>query len=80
MNTDLYRLVCIHKYRNYKELQTWNLVAIPVLSYKKHIQWLLFSYQSYDIKLSGHSNHKILECPETYFSAGISGTIGQYGF
>jgi beta-galactosidase len=21
-NTDLYRLVCIHKYRNYKELQT----------------------------------------------------------
>lgn len=33
MNTDLYRLVCIHKYRNYKELQTWNLVAIPVLSH-----------------------------------------------
>ncbi len=57
MNTDLYRLVCIHKYRNYKELQTWNLVTIPVLSYKKHIRWLLFSYQSYDIELSlGHSN------------------------
>ena len=36
--------------------------------------------QSYDIKLLGHSNHKILECPETYFSAGISGTMGQYGF
>lgn len=34
---------------------------------QKYIQWLLFSYQSYDIKLSGHSNHKILECPETYF-------------
>ena len=52
MNTDLYRLVCIHKYRNYKELQTWNLVTIPVLSYKKTREVLLFFVESMGVKFS----------------------------